>query len=287
MVGMTNENDGRWFLVLMIWGDRYTDDDCNRLISSTLKWAERCAGAIVLTDRTDRAIPLAKQVPIAPDFNLEHFKQGGLPVKISIFDIPEVPRGATCVFLDLDTVVLGNLDRLAALADRGPLWTMPGKRPFSVFWRLISKVTNGRHYAFGNASAFVYRNGFKGNPTEKFRQLRNLGKLAEIPLRDERFVAWSCQGVISGISTKDVVNFRIEFLTPALWITDLSSVLRKRRRRRILVITFTGTRTKPEILVRSEEDALITDHRGRVGRWNQFHTSGLKDKIVAAMGVNP
>jgi hypothetical protein len=280
------ERDDRSYLVLMVWGDKYSDQDCNRLIDSTRALSRKCAGVVVLTDRTDRQLPHAAQVPIAADFNLEHFKKGGLPVKISIFDIPEIPRGATCIFLDLDTVVLGNLDRLAELANRGPLWTMSGTRSFSPFWRLVSRLTGGRHYAFGNASAFVYRNGFPGNPTDQFRKLRDLGRLAEVPMRDERFVAWSCQNVIRGISSQDVVSFRLEFLTPAMWITHLYSILRRRRRQRILAITFTGINTKPEVLARSKDRALITDHHGRVGRWSQFHTSGLKDSIAAAMGVD-
>ena len=273
-----------WFLILMIWGDLYTDTACNALIRSTVAHSKLCAGVVVLTDRTDRAIdPLARQVLIASDFNLTAFKQLGLPIKISMFDIPSLPREAHCIYVDLDSIVLGSLDKIAGYIRQAPIFTMEGSRPFSRRWRLIARLTGSRFYALGNASFFAYRNGFFGNPTEQFRKFRDLGKLADWPMRDERFVAKCCQEVIRGISASDVVNFKREFLARTLWLATVRSFLRRRLRQNIRVITFTGKQMKQEALLSVEHGAIITDNRRRVGRWDQFHTSGLKEKIITAL----
>jgi hypothetical protein len=59
--------------------------------------------------------------------------------------------------------------------------------------------------------------------------------------------------------------------------------VRYRLRQDIKVITFTGAQSKREVLLAMEDGAVVTDKRGRVGRWNAIHTSALKDKIVKAL----
>ena len=271
-----------WYLVLMIWGERYPEEDANRIIRGAMARARNCKGVVVLTDRTDRKIDeAALQVPIDPEFNTPELKGGGLPVKLSMFTIEAIPKGATCIYLDLDTVVVGNLDRLAALTQRAPIWTIPVfPRPFSAFYRLLWRATRRRVYATGNSSAFVFVNGFEGNPKQQFLELYRMGQLPKKLLNDDLFVGWSCQDCVRGLSINDLVNFRFEFLAPTLWMSDLFSVLRRRARQRIVAITFAGPKTKPELLESLADGEIIKDHHGRRGRWDAFHTSGLKTLIL-------
>lgn len=273
---------GAWYLVLMIWGGRYGDEHCNRIIAAVFEHSRNCSGAVVLTDRMDRRIDeRARKVPISEYFDTPRMKSRGLPVKISMFDIPEVPAGATCIYLDLDTVVIGNLDRLAALAREAPIWTIPVfPRPFSRLYRTLWRLSRRAIYTIGNSSAFVYRNGFKGNPTQIFRDLSERDRLPEDLYHDDRFIAWACQDKIRGLPINDVVNFRFEFLAPTLWLSDLFSLLRRRGRQKIAAITFAGPETKPETLLGLPYGSVVKDHHGRVGRWNDFHTSGLRDKMI-------
>jgi hypothetical protein len=271
-----------WHLVLMIWGDKYPDGDVNRIIRGAMARAKNCKSVVVLTDRTDRKIDaVARQVLIDPEFDRPEFKKGGLAVKLSMFDIEAVPQGATCIYLDLDSVVVGNLDRLAALSARAPIWTIPVfPRPFSAFYRMLWRVTGRRVYAIGNSSAFVYSNGFAGNPKEQFLDLVRSDRLPRTLRHDDRFVGWSCQDRVRGLSINDVVNFRFEFLAPTLWLSDVFSILRRRARQRIVAITFAGPKTKPERLAGLSDGEIIEDHHGRRGRWNAFHTGGLKPLIL-------
>lgn len=285
----SGELAGGWHLVLMIWGDRYEDEACDRLVRSALARSRDCAGVVVLTDRLDRRIdPRARQVPIPADFNRPEMMAGGLPVKLSMFDLDCVPKDATCIYLDLDSVVIGNLDRLARLSARAPIWTIPVfPRPFSILSRMIWRLSGRRFYATGNSSVFVFRNGFAGNPATEFLKLVRAGTLPRVLWHDDLFVAWCCQDKVRGFSTQDVVNFRFEFLSPALWLSDLMTVVRSRARKRIVVVTFAGPKTKPERLAALPDGALVVDHHGRVGRWDDRSTCGLKRKILDLFGQTP
>ena len=52
----TLNNDAGWWLVLIIWGDRYEDHHCNQLIESAYTYSSTIQGVVVLSDRSDRNI---------------------------------------------------------------------------------------------------------------------------------------------------------------------------------------------------------------------------------------
>jgi hypothetical protein len=282
MSGMTRNPTFAGQAGILIWGDRYPDAG-TRLVQGALDGSRGCAGVVVLTDRTGRRIdPRARQVAIPAGFDLPEMKTGGYPVKLSMFDLDCLPSGATCIYLDLDSVITGDLGRLARLAPRAPIWMIPVfPKPFSMLHRALWRLSGRRIYARGNSSVFVYRNGFAGNPTAEFLRLDRAGALAPALRHDDRFVAWCCQDRIRGFSTSDVVNFRFEFLAPALWMADVLTAVRARARRDLVVVTFAGPRTKPEVLAGLPDGAIVTDHHGRVGRWTDRGTSGLRRKLLA------
>ena len=253
---------------------------------AALSMSDRCAGAVVVTDRTDRRIdPRARQVPIPADFDSPEMLSGGLPVKMALFDLPEIPQGAPCVYLDLDSVVLGPMDRLARLTERAALWTIPVfPRPFSALFRLLWRLTGRRVYATGNSSAFVWVNGFPGNPTQVFRDLHRAGTLPARLYHDDIFIPWACQDVIRGIPVDDIVNFRFEYLAPTMWLSTLFARLRRRARRDLVAVTFAGPLTKPETLAALPEGAVVRDHHGRVARWDRAHMGELPTRLAAWFG---
>lgn len=276
-----------WNLVLMIWGSAYPDAACNRLIAQAHAHGTPPSRVIVLTDRTDRALdPRAQQCPIAADFDRPDYKTGGLPVKISLFDIPALPTGAVCVYVDLDSIIIGDVSRLAALATQAPIWTLPSpKGRLSATSRLIWRISAGRRFGAGNSSVFAYRNGFAGNPTEKFRADTPLFGRSGSAYRsnDDRFIAWACHDVIRPIPRNLAVRFRIEFLELTLPLNRVKAWLRARARQNLAIITFDGSMTKPETIAATPQGGLITDHHGRRGRWDMAHTSGLHGRIMAAL----
>lgn len=271
-----------WYLVLMIWGEQYQDEHCNKLIRQAMAQSHHCMGAVVFTDRMDRSIdPRARLIPIPDDFSDPTMKVGGLPVKLSIFEIDGIDQGETCVYVDLDSVIIGSLDPVAELSRHSPLWTIPTfPRPFSWWSRLLWRVTNRKSFRYGNSSAFVYLNKYPRNPTEQFRSNVKAGTLPKKLRHDDRFIGWSSQDVVRGIPTNLVVNFRYEFLYPALWIGWLMTRLRRKARAGIALVTFAGPQTKPELLISLSSGQKIVDHHGRLGIWTDKYTSGLKSKII-------
>ena len=278
---------GGWYLILMIWGEQYTDEHCNKLIRQAMHFSKKCQGAIVFSDRLDRSIdPRGRLVAIPDDFSDPEMKVGGLPVKLSIFEVEGVPDEAVCVYVDLDSVVVGNLDRIAALSDRAKLWTIPTfPRPFSSSSRFFWRVTKRKRYRFGNSSAFVYRNKYRNNPTAQFRQLRQQKALPKKLMHDDRFIGWSSQDVVRGLPTNLVVNFRYEFLWPNVFIGRIVTLFRRRSRKSLVLITFAGPMTKPETLCKLEDGSRVKDHHGRVGVWNDRYTSGVRDRLLVSLDL--
>lgn len=280
MHNLTDEKG--WYLVMMIWGDRYSDVFCNRLIHSAFKYSKMCLGAVILTDRCDRNIdPRGQQVKIDPYFDKDAFKTGGLAVKISMFEIDAIPQGATCVYMDLDSIILGELDSVAALANDEKLWTIDVfPKRFSARSRRKAIRTGGNKYRVGNSSAFVFRNKFAGNPTQKFRSLHGAGDLSADMLHDDVFIGWACQQQLRGLPTNMVCYFRVEFFWPTLWLADLAAIFRKTARQNIKVITFAGPKTKLDALIELPNGAIMTCHHNRIARWDDRQTSNIKSQII-------
>ncbi|MCW1952522.1 MAG: hypothetical protein KIH44_014280 [Octadecabacter sp.] len=275
------ENTG-WYLILMVWGNRYSDDFCNRLIHSAFKYSKNCRGAVILTDRCDRDIdPRGKQVKIDPYFNIDAFKKDGLAIKISMFEIDAVPKGATCVYLDLDSLILGELDSVAALSEDAELWTIDVfPRRFNARTRRKALNTQGKTYRVGNSSAFVYKNKFEGNPTQQFRALHAAGDLPADMAHDDKFIGWACQQQLRGFPTDMVCYFRVEFFWPTMWLADLMSKFRKSAREKIKIITFAGPNTKLDILLDLPDGASIRCHHNRIARWDDQQTNNIKSRII-------
>ena len=99
----------------MAWGNKYT----NRHINYLYKNASQSVGltqTLLITDRIrDGVSDEIKQTLIPEWFNKPEFFKGGYPVKLSIFHQDILPKDTVCIYLDLDTLVLGNLQRIAAL----------------------------------------------------------------------------------------------------------------------------------------------------------------------------
>ena len=287
-VSDANDYEG-WHLILMIWGDKSSDDYCNRLIHSAFKHSKTCRGAVILTDRCNRNIDArGTQVEIPNDFCSDAFKTGGLAVKISMFEIDALPKGTACVYVDLDSLILGELDSVAALADDEKLWTIDVfPRRFNVRARQKALRTGGQKYRVGNSSAFVFRNKFAGNPTSKFREAHATGQLAADMHHDDKFIGWACQQKLRGFSSDMVCYFRVEFCLPTMWLADLASIFRKTTRQKIKIMTFAGPKTKLDLLLALPDGAIITDHHSRVARWNDKQTCGLKSRIIAEYSSFP
>lgn len=276
----TSKDD--WWLVLMIWGEKYPDSLCNQLIHSAYRHSKNCAGVLVLSDRLDRKIDKRAYVEQIPDeFNNDKLKQGGLPIKICLFDLPIVPVDSPCIYVDLDSSIIGDVDKLIPLLDISPIWTIDAfMNRFSSFSRLMFSLTKGRKMVVGNSSVFLFKNGFKDNPTAKFRELLKNNAVPKTLLNDDVFVAWSCQEQLRGLPSQWVINCRKEFFAHFDWMLYVFALVKRRRRQHISIITFAGENNKLGDLMALCKGETLIGHHDKVGRWDTFFTSGVSDKVA-------
>lgn len=263
-----------WCLVLAIWGDSYADDYVNQLARSARDLSRDCTGVVVFTDRDRPGIDAdIRQQRFPAFFDREEFYGWGYIAKLSVFSREGLPPDTACVYLDLDTVIIGDLGRIAALV-RGPddyLMLPPGNAiGFGTVRRLIFRVTGGRIFAVGNSSILAYSSAAEPNLCDSYQRLyQSDGRVARHMQIDDLFISWFAQPRLRAVPPSLAVMFRREFLSRGALIGWLKRNLPGRRARLggIAAITFNGANYKPETLLALKEGDVIHDKKGRTGIW--------------------
>ena len=280
-----------WCLVLVVFGDLYSTSDVNHLVESVLKFSKGCDEIILITDKVREHLrPEIRQKSFPDFFNRDLFFRPGYVAKLSLFSKDVLPVNKTCVYLDLDTVVFGDISKIADLvSSRDDIFILP-----SVFWeisaftRLLTKLTFGRFYKVGNSSIMAYHSGAEPNISTEFEKLfteaqDQSGAKFKI---DDVFISWCARYTIKSIPRSLGVMFRKELLGRSkteLWLKE-NLWFSKKRRKNLVAVTLNGVDLKPERLLALEDGKLFVDHKGRFGYWDDTTTSGLKTKILKSLG---
>lgn len=281
-----------WCLVLVLWGDKYASAHINAIVESVFRHSASCAQAILMTDRQREGLDgRVRQVLIAADFDQPEFKQN-YTIKLSLFDPRALPDAMPCVYLDLDTVVIGDLGRVAALVSRpDDLFMLPpgGLVGFGVLRRLIFKLTRSRHMATGNSSILAFHSAMQPNLALEFLRLKAAGgPPAKVLRNDDLFISWFGQERLQPLPTSLGVMFRREFLNRSRWYGWVRNRLPRvqRRRENIVAVTFNGVEHKLEKLLQLPDGTLHQDSKGRFGYLSRSEMGPIKDKIAqAAQGL--
>lgn len=281
-----------WCLVLVLWGDKYAAAHINAIVENVFRHSTSCAQAILMTDRQREGVDgRVRQVLIAADFDRPEFKQN-YTIKLSLFDQRALPSGSPCVYLDLDTVVIGDLGRVAALIQRrNDLFMLPpgGLIGFGTLRRLIFKLTRGRHMATGNSSIVAFHSAMQPNLAMEFLRLKaSGGPPPKVLQNDDLFISWFGQMQLQPVPTNLGVMFRREFLNRSRWYGWIRNRLPwvKRRRESIVAVTFNGVEHKLETLLQLPDGAVHRDSKGRFGYLSRSEMGPVKDKIaLAAQGL--
>jgi hypothetical protein len=276
-----------WCLVLAIWGDRYADAYVNQLARAARDLSADCTVVVVFTDRDRPGIePSIRQERFPAFFDRPEFYRGGYVVKLSVFSRTGLPPDTVCVYLDLDSVVTGDLGRIAALV-RGPndcLMLPPGNLiGFGALRRVIYRLTGGQRFAIGNSSVMAYSSAAEPNLCDTYQRLYGSDlRTARHMHVDDRFISWFAQPRLRAVPPDLAVMFRREFLSRGRLTGWLKGNLpgRSRRLGTIAAITFNGADYKPESLLALKEGAVIHDKRGRTGIWSRERLGPVYDKII-------
>lgn len=275
-----------WQCVLIAWGERYPVTEINRLVRSITVGARGLRRVILLTDRPRPGLEPGVQCRDIPAWYLApEFRGGGCHTKLCLFEPGVVPDDMVAVYVDLDTLVFGDMSRVLDVmrtADTVGLLAA-SVLPFSALSRGLAWLTNGRTAARGNSSVVVFHPGRSRFIAARFRELVASGAGVHTgPLRaDDRFISWVAQDRVRAISRAHVVKFPAEFMYPWRWLVHLRASLPWVRRRRagLVAVTFPGVKFKGEDLARLPEGAEITDRRGRRLFWTDRAMGTMRDLI--------
>jgi len=211
-----------WQCVLICWGDKYGVDIINRLASSILAHTPRPPRLVLITDREHPGLLDGIQTVRFPAFWLQPpLKRAGCQAKLVMFEAGILSTDLPAIYIDLDTIVMGDVSRLLSLQETPSTVAMLQSAiiPFGPLGRLRHRLSQGRHYARGNSSFVVFHPAHHHAIAERFRAL-----FAEHPgfefrpmIADERFISWAAQPHMKTIPNTLAVKFPGEFMFFWAW----------------------------------------------------------------------
>lgn len=276
-----------WQCVLIAWGDRYPVSEINRLVGSVRARSRGPERFVLLSDRERPGLDPQVELRMIPAWFLSPDLRGpGCQAKLCLFEPGVVPDDLPAIYLDLDTMVFGDLSRLLQIME-GPQTVailQSAILPFGAFARWLYRVTDKRRYARGNSSIVVYHPAHATYIAERFRDLvARHGIAAFRPLwADERFISWVAQPDMRAVPGTLVVKFPTEYMQPWRWLVHLRARLPwvRRRREGLIAVTFPGVKLKGEDLAALPDGAVVVDRKGRRLFWTDRALGSLRRKII-------
>lgn len=286
-----SRTDQPWQCVLIAWGERYPVAEINRLVGSIRARSRGPDRFVLLSDRARPGLAPEVQLRPIPDWYLApKFRGGGCQAKLCMFDPGVVPDDMAAIYVDLDTMVMGDLSRVLEVMERPQTIALlqSAVLPFGALARWLYRRTGRRRYARGNSSVVVFHPAHSGYVAERFRAFHDLnGGINFRPMiADERFISWVAQPVVRAVPTRLVVKFPTEFMQPWRWMVHLRASLPWIRRRRDgqIAVTFPGVKLKGEDLAALPEGAVVTDRKGRRLFWTDRALGPMRSRIMEFYG---
>jgi hypothetical protein len=244
--------DPRLQIVCMKWGSKYGTGDVNRLYDAVAAHASGPFRFLCVTDREDVGYRDAIEIKPFPPFALPFDEMKlGCRLKLAAF-APTVTEedDVPAILIDLDTMILGDVARIAEQLERRPALYMLNNH-FIPLWRVQKRLRRflGDRYYFGNSSVVAFTPGRFRHIYEDFNRTARQGSNSNVKhLRtDDRFISYVARDRLRVHSRRIAVKFHWEFMLP---LPILESVRRflpwvAYRRSRLVAVTFEGEGLKP------------------------------------------
>ncbi|MFN3723795.1 MAG: hypothetical protein ACK4VZ_12185 [Paracoccaceae bacterium] len=285
---MTAAPPARWQLVLVLWGTKYPVAEVNHLINTVCRLASHPPRVVLLTDHPREGVRKGVMQREIPAFFMEPQLRGpGCQAKLCMFEKGLVPDDLPAVFIDIDTVVFGDMTRLLDLqTDRKTVAIFQSAiLPFGPLARWVHRLTGGRKYARGNSSIVVYHPAETAHIAARYRDMvMRLGYNGVRPMiADERFISWAHQPHMRAIPRSIAVKLPTEFMLPYGWLIRLRASLPWVRRRwaGLIAVTLPGVEVKGEALLTLAEGAEIVDRKKRRLIWSEAALGPVKGRLIA------
>jgi hypothetical protein len=280
------DDDPTWQCAMVCWGDRYGVDYLNTLVAAVRRHARSTPRFCLITDAAKPGLDPDVRFCRFPEFFLqENFRGSGCQAKLAMFEAGVLPDDLPTVYVDLDTVILGDIGpAVDMMRDCSTILMLHSAIvPFGAVGRTLARLTNGRRYARGNSSVIAFHPAECGYVAARFRQMwaQHEGRDFK-PLRaDERFISWVAQPQMAALPSWFAVKFTGEYMSriPLLLYVKARLPWVKRRRARQVAITLNDPSIKPEEILALPEGGRITDRKGRVLIWSASTLGPMQDRL--------
>lgn len=275
-----------WQCVLICWGTKYGTPLINNLIRNIAAQAASVPRFVLITDAEKPDLLAGVHCVRFPDYWLqEPLKRSGCHAKLVMFEKGILPDDLPALYVDLDTIVMGDLQQGLSIMDSPQTVAILQSSiiPFGPLGRLRYRMTKGRHYARGNSSFVVFHPAHCHFIAQRFREL-----FAQHPdfgfrpmIADERFISWVAQPHMKAIPSSFAVKFPGEFMFYWGWWLYVRALLPwvRARRSRLAAVTLNGLMIKPEKLLELHDGDRIIDEKGRALIWSPYTLGAMQERI--------
>lgn len=275
-----------WQCVLICWGTKYSVSLINQLVRSIAAQASSVPRFVLITDTDKPELLDGVRSVRFPDYWLQApLRRSGCQAKLVMFEKGILPEDLPALYVDLDTIVLGDLQQGISLMDtpRSVVMLQSAIIPFGPLGRLRYRLSKGRHYARGNSSFVVFHPARNHFIAERFRDLFSRFPAFEFRpmIADERFISWAAQPHMKAIPSSFAVKFPGEYMFFWPWWLYVKAWMPwvRERRRRLAAITLNGLMIKPEKLLQLRDGDRLVDEKGRVLVWSPRTLGGMQQRI--------
>jgi len=277
-----------WQCVMILWGDKYDVAVVNRLLKAIAHSAATQPQFVLLSDRDRPGLDSRARLTHIPPFWVQPgLVTAGCHAKLSMFDAGVLNPDLPAVYIDLDTVVSGDLSRAPGLLphDRALMLLQSAVLPLGAVGRIVWRLSKGRRYARGNSSLVVFYPRHHFSIAAQFRALwAEHGSFGIRPMiADERFISWASQAVVEAVPSHFAAKLAAEFMSRLNISNYIWALLPwvRRRRDNLVAVTLCGMQVKPEVLLALAEGGTLSDTKGRKLIWSDFILGKTRQRIIA------
>jgi hypothetical protein len=269
--------DHRFALILALWGTRYGAPHVNGIVEAAYRLSPDLDRVVLMTDRRREGMDsrIAQKL-FPPPFDGPEFVGHGYRAKLAVFSAVPPTERMPCVFLDLDSIVVGDLGRIAAqVQSTDDLFMLPpAGLGFGLLRRLLDRLRgNTLKFPVGNSSVLAFHSAARPNLAETYAEYHRANDFPPgwETVIDDVLISRFGRDRVRAVPTDCAVMLRREFLSRLpFWPLAKSRLPWVRHRRdRIAVVTMNGLAVKPEILASLPEGSVLGDGRGRKGHWSR------------------
>jgi hypothetical protein len=273
---------------MILWGDKYDVALVNRLLGAIARNTASQPQFVLLSDRDRPGLDPRAQLRLMPDYWIQpEFLIPGCHAKLAMFEPGVLNADLPAVYVDLDTVVSGDLSRAVGLLpqDNSLMLLQSAVLPLGRIGRIVWRLSGGKRYARGNSSLVVFHPRHHYRIAAAFRALwaEHPGYDFRPMIADERFISWVSQDVVEAIPSDFAVKIPAEFMSRLQISNYIWALLPwvRQRRDNLVAVTLCGLQIKPETLLALPEGGKLTDSKGRNLVWSDFVLGKTRARIIA------